>query len=158
MSALGHRNGKALDGPVRVESPARTLRVRWTLSLAALTRCRGHSAELGAALERWGAQNGDPTLEWTVEEAHTPGHGEGWAARAAILGGAVSVPLFSSNGTTRVAVIEDPGSATRHVEVRDNGDVLFSAALDVSGGSAIYANTLLLGRLGLAGGRYEVVR
>lgn len=152
MSALGRRNGKAVDAAVRVDAPARVLRVRWTVSLAALAGAQGHGPELQEALKRW-RSGADPTLEWTVEES-----GEGgapWVARAS-LRGPTAVTLFVSNGSTRVDVTDDPESGTRHVEVREGARVLLSAALDLSRGAAMYASTSLLATLGLAGGRYEV--
>lgn len=159
MSIVERQSRQAVGVRVNGHVPARMLHVRWTLSLPALLHSASDNTTLAGALKEWGKSGPEPVLEWTVEESPDPGNGDPLRTAGAVLRGPGSiVALFESTWTTRVEIVEDSAAALRHVEVRENGEVLLSAALDAADGATMYARTALLERLGLGGGRYEVTR
>ncbi len=141
MSALAPRTvAGSREGREVFVADARSVRVRWRVSRAALD---GHG---GTALRA----GEEPELEISATSAA----GDLGAVRAVLRWSDGAREVVSPSAAAAVTVIHDGGLV--HLRATAGELVLLDATLDAGG--VRYARTGLLRELGLGGGRYEVVR
>ena len=146
MSALAPRTAAVPRESREVfVADARTARVRWRVSRAALDRLGGGAAGRGGE---------EPELDVVV----TLGAGARGEVRAVLRWRDGQRDGELPPGPVTVAVIHDGGLVHWRAAAGEGGGavVLLDATLDAGG--VRYARTGLFGALGLGGGRYEVVR